>query len=73
MKTVTFKTKSAFDAFVASDTFKGKALHVVVCHDDWCNPYACTCRPEYVVEDLTVENFEAGRKAQAAWLKARSS
>lgn len=45
----------------------GRAVHVVVLHDEGCTPTSCACEPEYVVEPLTVETLTAGAEAEAVW------
>jgi len=66
-----FTSMEALASFVRSRP--PPSHHVIVEHDDACTPTACTCRPHYVLEDLTVENVLAGAKAEAAWRKQRAS
>lgn len=72
-----FGSKAELDAFVsagmADGTLVGKALHAVVLHDNECTPTICVCEPEYILEDLTVENFTEGQKAQDDWVKKSTS
>lgn len=49
----------------------GGALHVVVLHDDDCTPARCVCEPEYVLEELTTENYLKGQAAQEEWKKKK--
>jgi hypothetical protein len=49
----------------------GRALHLVVLHDERClhgrnNP--CTCRPQFVVEDLTTHTAARGEREERRWL-----
>jgi hypothetical protein len=67
VKKIHFKTQAELVAALASSAFQGRALHMVILHDDACTPDRCSCEPEYVLEDLTVENYIAGQRAQAEW------
>lgn len=49
------------------------AYHMVVLHDDACSPARCTCKPDFVVEDMTADNWIAGQKAEDEWRKATSN
>lgn len=64
-----FKNRAEFVAAIASGAFQGKAVHLTVLHDDACTPSRCVCEPEYVLDDLTVDTYVAGQKAQAEWEK----
>ena len=49
----------------------GRAVHLVVLHDETClhgRNHACTCEPEFVVEDMSVEALVQGERAQRRWL-----
>jgi hypothetical protein len=49
---------------------EGRSLHVSVLHDEAClrGPnHACTCRPAFVVEELTVDSYMRGQTAQRQW------
>ena len=50
-----------------------RSYHVVVLHDDDCTPSRCGCEPEYVVEDLTVDNYQRAAKAQSEWIRSTLS
>lgn len=69
MKKIHFKSEAAMIAALTSDKFRGRAMHVVILHDDQCTPDRCVCEPEFILEDLTVENYMAGQRAQAKWKK----
>lgn len=47
----------------------GKASHVLILHDDSCTPSACSCSPEFVLEELTVDSYKAGQLAQTDWVR----
>jgi hypothetical protein len=68
-----FKNMAELHAALASGAFEGKAMHVLILHDDACTGSRCVCEPEYVIEDLTPESYAAGQKAQAKWLKETSN
>lgn len=68
MKPRTFKTLEAAMAWMLAH---GGMRHLVVLHDDGClhgRGSACTCSPEFVVEDLTVETLRRGAREQERWL-----
>lgn len=68
-----FRDQAELAAVLAAPEFQGRALHVLVLHDDACTPNICVCKPEYVVEELTTDTYLAGQKAQAAWRKGATS
>lgn len=71
MKRVTYKSAEELHAAVAALASKGGAFHVVILHDDACTPAGCVCTPEFVLEELTVENYRKGQEAQEAWRKGK--
>lgn len=66
-----YPSLAALNAAVTSGELTG-AVHVLVLHDDDCAaPISpCTCSPEFVAEPLTVDAYQRGQRAQAAWLRA---
>ena len=62
-----YRNREAFEAALTSGAFRGRAMHVTVLHDAECSLSRCVCDPEFVLEPLAVETYEAGRKAQAIW------
>jgi len=73
MSPVRFANRAEFEAAVAAGTFDGEAVHLTIMHDDACTPERCTCEPEYMVQDLTVENYKAGQRAQENWERTSRS
>jgi hypothetical protein len=67
MKSVRFANRAELNAAIIAGAFKGKAVHCMVLHDPQCTPESCTCEPEFRVEELTVENYCAGQRAQEDW------
>lgn len=49
------------------------AYHLLILHDEECTPSQCNCNPEYILEDLTVENLTMGQKAQQEWIRSKTS
>jgi hypothetical protein len=63
MKPTTFKTMAEAVAFMVKE---GGVGNLNIIHDDTCtfgDLLPCNCHPDYVVEDLTVENLMASAKA----------
>jgi len=70
---VRFKSLAEFMMAMAAGAFTGRAVHLVVVHDDGCTPERCRCSPEYVVEELTAENLRRGAREHEAWAKGSRS
>lgn len=49
----------------------GGMVHAVILHDDDCPERyqrgACTCTPDVVLEELTVESIERGAEGEKNW------
>ena len=45
----------------------GALLHLVALHGPACSPLACRCAPEYLLEQLTAENYRTALEAEARW------
>jgi hypothetical protein len=73
VKSIKFANRAEFAAAIAAGMFQGSATHVLVLHDPACTPTGCNCEPEFIVEDLTVENYVAGQRAQADWVRSTRS
>ena len=71
MKPRTFKTESAMLAFVTARP--AGAYQLLVLHDDGCSPDRCSCKPDYEVRELTVDNVTEGRRLETEWRKANAS
>jgi aminoglycoside phosphotransferase len=71
VKELKFKTAAQLQKYVRRRP--PKAWHVVVVHDNACSPLACTCSPEYILEDLTVANVERAIREEREWKKASLS
>jgi hypothetical protein len=67
-----FKTQAEFQAF-AQDEAPGKALHVLVLHDNECTMSRCVCSPWFEVRELTAETAIDGARRQRQWLKDTAS
>lgn len=40
-------------------------MHMLIIHDDRCPGFNdCVCSPEFILEDLTVENYVEGQEKQ---------
>jgi hypothetical protein len=72
MKPRTFKSYAQLVAYCLRRR-PGKLYHTRILHDDACTPTSCTCRPDFILEDGTVENVIAGAKAEAEWRRSRAS
>lgn len=73
MKPRLFKTQSAMQAFMLSQTARGHVWSVLVMHDSICTPSVCRCRPWYEVRPATPETIIEGARAQAKWVKETTS
>jgi hypothetical protein len=72
VKSRTFKSYAQLVAYCLRRP--GKLYHTLILHDDACAfPTSCTCRPDFILEDGTVENVMRGAKSQAEWRKSRAS
>lgn len=59
----TFTSQEAMVAFLLGQP--PQAWHAIVLHDDGCPGFAaCHCQPDYVVEELTVDNYLRGQRLQ---------
>lgn len=65
-------SKEALSAAVAAGEISG-AVHCMVLHDDECGApeQECSCRPEYIIEPLTVETWQRGQAAQERWKRGQ--
>lgn len=68
-----FASRAALEAAMATGEIQAGAFHLVVLHDDACTPGICVCEPEFILEDLTPENYMAGQRAQADWKRSKTS
>ena len=68
-----FKNTAELNAFIETGALQGKAMHLLVEHDDVCTPGVCVCEPSYVLDNLTPEFFRAGQLAQAKWVRENTS
>lgn len=73
MSKIRFRNRAELSAALASGAFKGRAMHMMVFHDDRCTPSRCTCEPEFELEELTPEAYEAGQRAQDEWVRSKQS
>lgn len=67
-----FSTYEAMVAFLIEQP--AQAWHALVLHDDGCPGFAaCHCRPDYVVEELTTDNYLRGQRLQAELVRGHSN
>lgn len=64
----TFTSYQAMLAFLLEQP--PQAWHTIVLHDDGCPGFAdCHCRPDYVVEELTTDNYLEGQRLQDEFVR----
>lgn len=61
------RTQAELDAAMVELLKRPRACHLLVLHDSHCEPDRCSCHPHYVIEDLTVDTFTAGQRAEREW------
>ena len=65
-----FRSMAELQAALMSGDYAGKAMHLVVLHDDACTPQHCSCEPEFELEPLTAETYARAQREQAAWAES---
>ena len=65
----TFKSKAALAEASASGVYRGRALHLVIAHDEGtgCTTEKCNCDPWFTIEERTPETYATGQPSQRAW------